>query len=66
MSCCFRSLQVLVEVLDGVVVSRQDVERVAVDLDIASNGHVRGRDESLVLVHVLVLSLVQELALDNT
>jgi len=41
------------------------VERVAVDLHIAANGHVCGRDESIALVNILVLSLVEELALDD-
>jgi len=60
-----RSLQVLVEVVRRVVIRREDMERVSIDLHIASNGHVCGRDERLVLVNVLVLSLVEELAFDD-
>jgi len=36
------------------------VERVAVDLDVSANGHVRRGDELLVLVHVLVLASLEE------
>ena len=59
------SHQVLVEVVGGVVVRGKDMERVAINFHIASNGHVCWCDERHVLVHVLVLSLVQELTLDD-
>lgn len=59
------SVGVLVEVAESVLVSGENVKVVAVDLDVASDGEVGGRDELLVLVHVLVLSALQELALDD-
>ena len=60
------SHQVLVQVVGGVVIGRKDVEGVAINFHIAANRHVCGCDERHVLVNVLVLSLVQELALDDT
>ena len=42
------------------------MEGVAINFHIASNCHVCGCDERHVLVNILVLSLVQELALDDT
>ena len=59
------SVSVLLEVLGGVFVAGHDVEGVAVDLDVAADGHVRHDDELVVVVHVLVLLAVQELALDD-
>lgn len=59
------AVHVLVQVLLGVVVGGEDIERVAVDSDLASNGQVSWRDERVVFVDVLVLVLVQELALDD-
>lgn len=57
-----RSLEVLLEVLAGVIVARQDVERVTVNLDVAAQGHVRRRDKRVAVIHVLVLSALKELA----
>jgi len=41
------------------------MERVSVDLHVTANSEVGRRDEIHVLVDVLVLSLVEELALDD-
>jgi len=41
------------------------MERVSINLDIASNGHVCWRDERLVLVDVLVLAFVEEFTLND-
>ncbi len=59
------SVEVSIEILLGVLVARQHVEVVAVDLDVAADGHVSRRDELLVLVHILVLSALKELALHD-
>ena len=58
-------VHVLVEVFDREVVGGKDVERVAVNLAVATDSQVRRRDERVVLVHVLVSSLVEELTLDD-
>lgn len=55
-----------VQVLLRVLVAREDVEVVAVDLDVAAEGHVSWRDELLILVHILVLPTLEELALHDT
>lgn len=52
--------------LAGVLITRLDVKVVAVDLDVAADGHVGGCDELVVVVHVLVLAALQELALDDS
>ena len=62
--CC--SDQVLVEVLGGVFVGGENVERVTINLHVSSDSHVSWRDEGIALVNVLVLALVEELALDNS
>jgi len=59
------SEEMTIEVVLGVVVARNDMVRVAVDLDITADGHVRGSDECLVFVNVLVLSALEELAFDD-
>ena len=59
-------VDVLVKVVDRVVVSREDVERVSVNLHISADGQVGRGDEGHVLVHILVLPLVEELAFDDT
>ena len=56
---------VRVQVLFSVLVSGQDVEGVAVDLNVASDGQVRQSQEIVVLVHVLVAALVQPLAAND-
>jgi hypothetical protein len=58
--------QVSLEVLSGVVVSREDVERVTVDLDVAADAEISEGQELVVVVNVLVLSSVEELALDDS
>ena len=60
------SHQVLVQVVGGVVVGGKNVEGVAINFHVASDGHVCGSDERHALVNILVLSLVQELAFDDT
>jgi hypothetical protein len=60
------SVQVGRQVLLGELVAREDVEGVPVDLHVAADGHVRGADRLHVLVHVLVLSAVEELAWDDS
>ena len=59
------SVQVRVQVGLRVLVSRQDVEGVAVDLNVAADGQVRQSQELIVLVHVLVAALVQPLAAND-
>ena len=64
-AACSDVVHVLVEVFDGVVVGAENVEGVSVDLHVAADRQVSWGDGSVVLVHVLVSSLVQELALDD-
>ena len=59
------SVKVLAQVGLGVFVSREDMEGVAIDLAVASDGEVCGRDGNVVFVDVLVDAPVQELALDD-
>jgi hypothetical protein len=47
------------------LVAGEHVERVTVDLCVASNGQVRRRQKCHVLVHILVLSALQELSLND-
>ena len=65
-SVLLNSDQVSFEVLSGVVISREDVERVTVDLDIAADGEISEGQELVVVIDVLVLSSVEELALDDS
>ena len=60
------SEEVRSEVLLGVVVAREDGERVSVDFDVSAKGHVGWGDELAAIVDVLVLSALQELAFDDT
>ena len=53
------------QVFGCVVVAAQQVEVVAVDLDVAADWQFRGRDEVVVSVDVLVLSALQERPLDD-
>jgi len=55
-----------VEVVGSIVVAAQDVEGVAVDLDISANSHVSRGDPGTILVDVLVLMAVKEFAFDNS
>lgn len=55
-----------VEVVLCVLVTRQDVERMSLDLNIATNWHIGWRDELHVLVHILVLFAVEELAWNDS
>ena len=60
------SHQVPVEVVGRVVVHAEDMERLAVDLDVAAGSHVGGCQEVHVVVHVLILVSVEELAWNDT
>ena len=62
----FSSDQVLVEVVGGEVVGREDMEGVAVDFDVATDWKVCRCQERVVIVDVLVLSAVEELAFDDS
>ena len=53
------------QVFRGVVVAAQQMEVVAVDLDVAADRQLRRRNKLPVPVHVLVLSALQERPLDN-
>lgn len=55
-----------VEVVLSVLITGLDVVGVAVDLHIATNGHVARSDELVVLVHVLVSSALKELAFNDS
>ncbi len=50
-----------VEVLLCVLIAREYVEVVAIDLDVSANWHVSGCDKLLILVYVLVLPALEEL-----
>lgn len=54
-----------VEVVLCVVVARQNVETVSVDLHIAAERHVGGGEPFATLVTVLVLSLLKEFSRNN-
>ena len=54
-----------VKVLLGVFITGENVESVAVDLDITANREVSSSQEGVVVVHVLVLAAMKELAFDN-
>jgi hypothetical protein len=54
---------VLLQVLDGVVVAAEDVVRVPVDLDVATDWQFSRSDELVVFVNILVLVASQEGAL---
>ena len=56
----------MIEVALGVVVTREDMKIVSVNLDISSDSDVSGCNKVVVLVNVLVLSSLQELALHDT
>ena len=58
-------MQELLEVLPGVLVAGEQVERVTVNLDVAADWHVRRSDKRHRVVHVFVLSALQEFALDD-
>ena len=51
-----------IEVVGCIVVATQDVEGVAVDLDVSANSHVCRGDPGTVVVDVFVLVAVKELA----
>ena len=57
--------QVLVKVVLSELIAGEDIERVAVDLDITTDRQVCSSQELVVIVDVLVLSAMKELALDN-
>ena len=59
------SNQVGVKVLLGVFIAGENVERMAIDLDIAANREVSSSQEGVVVVDVLVLAAMKELAFDN-
>jgi len=62
--CC--SNQVAVEVFLSVVIARQHVEVVSVDLHVSAKWHVGGGEPFATLVEVLVLSSLQELSGHDT
>ena len=51
-----------VEVLLGELITGEDMEAVAVDLDVAINGKICRGDEFHVLVYILVFAALKELA----
>jgi len=57
---------VAVEVFLCVVIARQNVEVVSVDLHVSAEGHVSGGEPFATLVEVLVLSSLQELSAHDT
>jgi hypothetical protein len=56
----------VVQVLLCVLVHRQNVEGVAVDLHIATDWHVSRGDDCVALVNILVFPAVEELAWNDT
>ena len=60
MSLFFSLVGVSGQVLRGVLVAVQDVEVIAVDLDVSADWHVTGSDVVHHPVHVLILSSLQE------
>lgn len=59
------SVSVGVKVLLGVLIARENVKVVAVDLHIASNGQVGRSNELQVLVNILVLASLKELSISD-
>lgn len=59
------SHQVSAKVIPGVLVARKHVVRVAIDLYVSVDRHVRRRDERVVLIHILVLAALKEGAGDD-
>ena len=57
--------QVLVKVFLGELIAGEDIESVAVDLDITADRQVCSSQELVVIVDILVLSAMKELALDD-
>ena len=53
------------KVLGRVLVAVEDVEVVAIDLDVSSHWHFCWQDETHLLVHVLILSSLKEGTLDD-
>ena len=47
------------------LIARQDMEGIAVNLHVTSNGHIRGSDESAVVVNILVSLLLEEGSVNN-
>lgn len=60
------SNKVTSKVVACVVITCHDVERVAVDLDVSTDGHVAWSDPGVIVIDVLVPVAVKELALDDT
>lgn len=60
------SNEVTIQVVRCVVITGHDVEGMAVDLDVSTDGHVTWCDRQVVVIDVLVLVAVKELALDDT
>jgi len=54
-----------VEPLLGVLVAREDVEVVSIDLNVSADGQVSRCDDLVVLVDILVLAALEESALDD-
>jgi len=61
-----RSNQVAVEVFLSVVIARQDVEVVSIDLHVSAERHVCGGEPLTILVEVFVLSPLEELSRNDT
>lgn len=59
------SNEVLLQVVGSVLIAGHQVERVAVDLHVATDRHVAGSDPFVSVVDVLVPVALQELALDD-
>lgn len=54
------SYQMMFEVVGGIVIARQDMEGVAVDLHVTAEREVLGVEEFAVVVDILVLSALEE------
>ena len=59
------SNEVIFQVVRCVVITGHDVEGMAVDLDVSTDGHVTWCDRQVVVIDVLVLVAVKELAFDD-
>ena len=59
------SNEVLLQVVGSVLIAGHQVERVTVDLHVAADSHVAGRDPLVCVVDVLVPVALQELALND-
>ena len=60
------SNEVTFQVVGCVVITCHDVEGVAVDLDVSTDGHITWSDWQVVVIDVLVLVAVKELAFNDT